>query len=243
MKRGCFVALVVLGFVVAGSCCAVALSDPSAATPGPVAQASASSLKTVRSGVTAFISAGVRIAGVRVGGMDAASAARAVRLAFAKPVPVVVDGAEIELAPTKFATAYVTTAVARARAATSGDNVVLAVSVRGQAVRAFVAKLGRRFDTRGVASQLSLRAGQPYISPDRSGHRLRQGPVVAGIVHELEASTRLPIRFKTQVIAPGLTRSDLSPVILINRSLNRLTFFDRGEVRRFPLRFTCTWKT
>ncbi|MDP9308898.1 MAG: L,D-transpeptidase, partial [Actinomycetota bacterium] len=75
----------------------------------------------------------------------------------------------------------------------------------------------------------------PYISPDRAGHRLRQGPVVAGIVHELVASTRLPLRFKTHVIVPALTRSDLTPVILINRGLNRLTFFDAGEVRRFAV--------
>jgi lipoprotein-anchoring transpeptidase ErfK/SrfK len=240
VKRGFSIALVVLGFVVAGTYCAVALAGAppgttTATTLTSATPASAAPLKTVRTGRTAFISSGVRIAGVRVGGLDAATAARAVRLAFAKPIPVVVDGEAIKLEPTKFAKAYVATAVARAQVATYGDNVQLTVSVRGQAVRAFVARLGKRFDRKGAPARLALRVGRPLISPELPGHRLRQGPVVAGIVHELLASTRLPLRFKTQMIAPGLTRSDVGAVILINRSLNRLTYFDRGKMRRFAV--------
>ena len=212
-----------LGLVLPGPCCAVALAADAAA-PVPATSVSHSAFP-----------ARVRIAGVRLGGLDSAGAAKAVRAAFARPLPVVVDGTEVKLDPTKFATAYVTTAVAKAHAASPGDNVTLVVSVHGSAVRAYVARLAKRFDRKGVPARLTLHAGAPLITDDRVGHKLETGPVVAGIVHALGTNTRLAIHFKTKAVKPALTSSQIGPVILINRSLNRLTYFDRGQLHRFPV--------
>ncbi len=217
------VAVVLFGLVVPGPCCAVALAADAAA-PVPATSVSHSAFP-----------ARVRIAGVRLGGLDSAAAAKDVRAAFARPLPVVVDGTQVKLDPTKFATAYVTTALAKAQAASPGDNIKLVVSVHGSAVRAYVARLAKRFDRKGVPARLTLHAGAPLITDDRAGHKLHTGPVVAGIVHALGANTRLAIRFKTKGIKPALTSSQIGPVILINRSLNRLTYFDRGQLHRFPV--------
>jgi lipoprotein-anchoring transpeptidase ErfK/SrfK len=179
--------------------------------------------------------AGVRIAGVRLGGLDTAAAARAVRAAFGRPLPVVVDGTQVTLDPARFATAYIAPAIAHARSASPGTNVTLVVSVHGSALRAYVAKLARRFDRKGTPARLTLHAGAPLITEDRVGRKLPAGPVVAGVVQALTANTRLPIHFKTAAVKPGLTNSAAGPVILINRSLNRLTYFDRGQLRRFPV--------
>jgi lipoprotein-anchoring transpeptidase ErfK/SrfK len=178
---------------------------------------------------------GVRIAGVRLGGLDTAAAGRAIRVAFDKPLPVVVDGTQVAVDPAKFATAYIQPAIGHARSAIPGENVTLVVSVHGAALRAYVAKLAKRFDTKGAPARLTLHEGKPLITQDRAGHELAQGPVVAGIDHALTANTRLPLHFRTRAVTPSLTNSQIGPVILINRSLNRLTWFDNGQMRRFPV--------
>lgn len=235
MKQGIRISLVLLGLVAAGACSAVAFADGGTAVVAPAPAARTSLPASAKPAARAAFPARVRIAGVRLGGLDDAGAAKAVRAAFARPLPVVVDGTQVKLDPTKFATAYVTTAVTRAQAASPGDNIKLAVSVHGSAVRAYVARLAKRFDRKGVPARLTLHAGQPFISADRAGSKLETGPVVAGIVHALVANTRLPVGFKTKRIKPALTTGQLGPVILINRSLNRLTYFDRGHVERFPV--------
>ena len=217
MKRGVSIALVALGFFVAGGWCTSALAA-SGAEPAPP-----------------YVPLGVRIAGVRVGGLDAAAAAKAVAAAFAKPLPVGVDGHVFKLDPRKVATAYVDSAVRRAHVSARGDNVPLVVTAHGAAVRAFVARLAKNFDRKGAPARLTLVAGRPLISTDRPGRKLRQEPVVVGVVHALTVSTRLPVRFKTAAVAAGLPSGDGGPVILINRALNRLTYFDRGELRRFSV--------
>jgi lipoprotein-anchoring transpeptidase ErfK/SrfK len=223
MKRGFAIASSVLGFVAAG--CFGAFAQ--AATTPPV--------KTTRAAHVPYISSGVRVAGVRVGGLGAGAAARAVDAAFAKPLPVVVDGTTYELQPTHVAKAYVPGAVGRAHSATEGDNVGLTVVVRGADVRAFVARIAAHVDRKGVPARLGLSGGQPSITGNIPGHALRQEAVVIAVVHALTVSTRLPVRFKTVSVPASTTRSDIGPVVLINRSLNRLTYFGDGLERRFPV--------
>ncbi len=177
----------------------------------------------------------MRIAGVRLAGLDAAGADKAVRTAFARPLPLVIDGREFKVDPTKLATAYVAPAISRARVAAPGENVKLVVSVHGAAVRALVAKLAKLSDRKGVPARLTLRAGKPHITEDRAGHKLAQGPVVAEVVRALGANTRLPLDIRTRAITPELTLSEIGSVILINRSLNRLTYFDGDQAHRFPV--------
>ena len=78
---------------------------------------------------------------MRVGGLTAVDAVAAVQAAFATPLPVVVDRSRLVLDPLQFASAYIPTAVAKARIATAGTNVKLVVAVRGAPLRAWVAAL------------------------------------------------------------------------------------------------------
>jgi lipoprotein-anchoring transpeptidase ErfK/SrfK len=227
LKQGIYVFAVLVGLVLAGACSAVALAGGDAPMKSPATELKAAPEPT--------FPARVRIAGVRLGGLDAASAAKAVHSAFAKPLPVVVDGRTVQLDPRKFATAYVATAVGRARAADPGDNVKLVVSVHGGAVRAYVAGLAGKYDRKSVPARLALRAGQPHITPEKPGRRLATRSLVAGIVHALNSNTRLPVNAKTQKTSSGLTESEIGSVILINRSLNRLTYFGLGQTHRFPV--------
>jgi lipoprotein-anchoring transpeptidase ErfK/SrfK len=168
--------------------------------------------------------------------MSRAEAVSEVLAAFRERLAVVVDGRRFELRPKNVATPYVQTAVARARAARPGSKVGLAVSIHGAAVRAFVERLAGKVDRRSLSSLLSLRAGRPYLSRDHVGHHLVEGRVVAAIVRALHRNERNPLRFKTSAIHPSATRAAWGPVIVINRSLNRLSLYRGMSLwRRFQV--------
>src|SRR5581483_5702343 len=165
MRRGFAIVLAFLGLGVTASALAAPPTAPAAKPKTPL-----------------LLPAGVRIAGVRVGGLDTPAATRAVERAFEKPLPVVVDGRTYRLRPGSVATPYVDGAVARAHAAARGENVELTVVVRGADVRAFVARLAKNAVRKGVPAKLELVDGRPLILGNKMGHKLRQEHVVAGIV-------------------------------------------------------------
>ena len=96
----------------------------------------------------------------------------AVQEAFRRPLPVVVDRSKLLLDPTRVASAYSATAVARARIAAPGSSVQLVVAVRGPALRAWLAAASQRFARAPVDASLKLKNGKPLLTRDRPGRRL-----------------------------------------------------------------------
>ena len=244
MKRGFSVVAVVLGLVAAGALASVALAGRSPADPPNAVAALAATAHlsvpvkhvAVKKVVRTTIRPHVAISGVRVGMLEPTKAASAVERGFARRLVVVVDGAVVRLNPRNLATPYVDGAVGKAWNAKPGTDVGLVVSVHGAPVRAVVDRLAKRFDRKSVSASLTLKDGKPYISADRSGHRLDEGAVVAGVVHALATNERPTLRFETKATPAAVTRDQLRPVILINRSLNRLTLYaNDGLVRQFPV--------
>ena len=178
----------------------------------------------------------VRIAGVAVGGLDSKGAAAAVRTAFAKKLPIVIGGTTVSLNPTALATPYVAAAVAHAGSAPVGANVHLVVSVHGAAVRAVAARLAKRFDQKAAPAKLALKLGSPTITPAQTGKRLVTGPLVASIVRALSSNTRLTLHAVLKTTPPPVSDAMFRSVIVINRSLNRLSLFTNAKLaRRFPV--------
>jgi lipoprotein-anchoring transpeptidase ErfK/SrfK len=177
----------------------------------------------------------VSIAGVRVGFLDRTKAADAVTASFRRPLTVVVDGAVIHLHPARLATPYLDSAVAHAWSASPGTSIGLVVSVHGSPVRDVAERIARRFDRRSADASVALVGDVPRITRDRVGHRLDKAALVAGIVHALAANDRAPLRFATTRIDPAVTTADLGPVILINRGINRLTWYAGTATREFPV--------
>jgi lipoprotein-anchoring transpeptidase ErfK/SrfK len=174
---------------------------------------------------THAVPSGVRVAGIRVGGLAPAAATSAVGQAFRQPLTVVVDGKKVQLHPALLAKAYIGPAVARARSARQGTNVRLVVAVRGAKVRAAVASVARRVDRKGRSASLAFSGGRPRIKPQIEGVQLDQGALVQRVVHALTANTRLPVSVRTHTMLPAVTSESFGPVILINRATNRLTLF------------------
>ncbi|HEY8647179.1 MAG TPA: L,D-transpeptidase family protein [Gaiellaceae bacterium] len=242
MKRLYVVFLFVLGFVAAGACSGAVIADvttSSATTTASTTTTGTTTSTTTTTTTTASpstIPAGVRVAGVRVGGLHPSDAVAAVHDAFARPLAVVVDRSRLDLDPTKFASVYIETAVARARISTAGTNVGLVVAVRGAPLRAWVASVEKRVARAPVDATLKLKSGKPFLTKDKPGRRLDTTRLTERIVSALRGNTRLPVRVRTNPVAPKVSVGTYGKVIVINRSINRLYLYEKNNLfRMFPV--------
>jgi len=183
-----------------------------------------------------LLPARVHVAGVKVGGLPAPAAVRAVGRAFARPITVRIDHRTFLVRPGRLATAYVDGAVRRAAAAAPGERVRLVVAVHGAAVRELVRRLARQVEHHAAAGELALqlRGGAPYVAPGAFGRSLDTGNVLRHLVHELATNSRAPLRFATRTVEPRALAASASRVIVIDRAKNVLSLY-RGTTlwRRF----------
>jgi len=225
--------LFVLGLAAAGALSGTVIADvtTSTTTTAPVTTTAATTT-TAAPVLGPTIPTGVRVAGVRVGGLAPADAVAAVQAAFARPLTVVVDRTLLEIDPRTQASAYVKTAVAKARIAAPGTNITLVVAVRGAPVRAWVAKVVKRFATKSVDAKLDFRNAKPVIRQDRAGRSVNGKQLTQRVIAALRANTRLPVRVRTRTLPPAVTAASFGKVIVINRGANRLYLFDGGKLTR-----------
>jgi hypothetical protein len=250
VKRLFFPALFVAGFVVAGTFSGVVIADVTttgtvqstpATTTAPVTTATtpATTAATTTTTTTArptTLPANVRVGGVRVGGLTPAEAVTAVQQAFAAPLRVVVDRSTFTLDPADYASAYAETAVARARISAPGSNAHLVVAVRGALLHGWATQVAHRFARRSADARLTFPAGKPRITKDRVGRTLDSRLLAAKVIAALQANSRLPVRVHSHAVRPAVTATSFGSVIVINRSLNRLTLYNGTRfVRLFPV--------
>jgi lipoprotein-anchoring transpeptidase ErfK/SrfK len=236
VKRLLAAGLFVLGLAVSGVFSGSVIADITTSTSSTTTVATTTGVTTTTVTTTTAspttIPQGVRIAGVKVGGLTVAEAIQAVQEAFARPLPVVVDRTRLELDPRAFASAYVQTAVARARVAEPKTNVKLVVAVRGGPLRAWVAKVKKRFTRAAVDAKLTFAGGRPVVTKDRTGRVLDGNRLTRRIAAALAANSRLPTRARTSVVKPVVTLDSFNAVVVINRSVNRLYLYRRAKLRR-----------
>jgi lipoprotein-anchoring transpeptidase ErfK/SrfK len=99
-------------------------------------------------------------------------------------------------------------------------------------IERYVATLARRFDRTAVDSELSLRNGNPFVTKERVGRRLRQASAVRAVFHSLKTHTRDPIALHTDTLVPATTRASIGDVIVIRRGSNKLNLYDGMKLRR-----------
>ena len=237
MKRLHAAILFVLGLAAAGAFSGAVIADVTTSTTTSTVATTTTATTTLQTTTTTPVAPnvlppGVRVAGVRVGSLAPADAVAAVKAAFATPLPVVVDRTKLLLDPTKFASAYAETAVARARLATAGTNVQLVVAVRGAPLRSWIAAVAKRFERASADATLTFKNAKPVIRGERPGRQLATKTLTARIIDALRTNTRLPVRVHTRSIAPAVTSKSFSEVIVINREVNRLYLYDGTRLTR-----------
>ena len=205
MKRLVFPAVFAAGFVAAGVSAGVVVADAtttSATTTAPATTATTPFPTTTTTTTTtpahrAVIPVGVRVAGVKVGGLAPADAVAAVQAAFDRPLHVVVNRTTLTITPRDYAYAWVPTAVARARIATPGTNQHLVVSVEGGPLRAWAKAVARRFSRPAVDASFAFRNGRPRVTKEQSGRSLDARVLTARVIAALQANSRLTIRTRS----------------------------------------------
>ncbi len=244
MKLRHAVALFVLGFAAAGAFSGAVIADVTTSTvSSTVATTTAETTTTTTTttstatttttlALSATVPPGVRVAGVRVGGLRPADAVSAVKLAFQRPLEVVVDRSALKLDPLQVASAYAATAVAKARISEPGANVKLVVAVHGPALHAWLAAVAKRFAHKPVDAALKLKQGKPYLTKDKPGRSVNTARLAEKVVAALQANTRLPVRVRTKPVAPQVTVGSFAETIVINRASNRLSLYDVGKLKR-----------
>ena len=239
MKRRHAVILFVLGFAAAGACSGAVIADvttssstSTATTTAATTTTSATRTTTATPPPSTTLPSGVRVAGVKGGGLRPVDAVEAVKLAFQQPLAVVVDRNRLQLAPARFASAYTATAVAKARIARPGENVRLVVAVRGAALRAWVAAVHKRFDRAAVDATMTFKHDRPVITKDRAGRTIDTKRLLQKVAATLQANSRIPVRVHTQTVVPAVTADAFGEAIVSNRSANRLYLYDGMKLRR-----------
>jgi hypothetical protein len=176
---------------------------------------------------TELIAPGVTIGGVPVGGLTPDDAYLAVGDSLSRPLVLIVARHRLAPLPSQLgAVARIGEAVSRARSAAPGTRVPLDVQVRRGRVRAFVARLAKRFDAAPVEPRLFLRRLKPWIAKSRSGRTLYRARAEAAIVGALVANRHGPIVLRQKIVPPTVTRASFGPVIVIRRGSNALHLYD-----------------
>jgi lipoprotein-anchoring transpeptidase ErfK/SrfK len=244
VKRLLAAGLFVLGLAVAGALSGPVIADitTSVATTTTAVTTTAPTTTTVPTTTTAptrpaprpvvTIPAGVRVGGVLVGGLTPAKAVAAVRAAFARRLPVVVDRSKLMVDPRAYAGVYASTAVARARVARPGTNVKLVVAVHGGPLRAWSGKVAARFTRPSADATLAFRNDQPVIQQERAGRTLDAKQLTRRIAASLAVGSRVPIHVHTNAVSPAVTASTFAEVIVINRETNHLYLYTQGQLDR-----------
>jgi lipoprotein-anchoring transpeptidase ErfK/SrfK len=226
----------------AGVLAAVALAGPSGA--GAAGTDTTGTTSTATTGTTTTsttpppapppsIPAGVSIAGMQVGGLSPEAAFVVVRTAFESPLLLTIGSTRLQPTPRALgAVAYIQGALVRARTARPGTRVPLVVRVRGEAVRAYVDRLVKRFNRPAVESQLVLRGLRPFVTPHRVGRAVDRMAATRAIVRALKANDRFPIDLPARDVQPKVTRDSFGPVVVIRRGANQLYLYDGMKLRR-----------
>ncbi|HEU0303966.1 MAG TPA: L,D-transpeptidase family protein [Gaiellaceae bacterium] len=172
----------------------------------------------------------VQIGGVHVGGLTPRAALTAVRLAARSPLVVTVAGARVTVSPSGLGVkTYAEEAVARARRARAGARVPLTVTVRGPAVRAWVARLARNRDRAVRDARVVLEGTKPRVMPERDGYLIRREATVAAVVEALLANRRGPVKAVASLERPSVREAFFDAAVIIRRGTKRLQYFkDKG---------------
>ncbi|HET8528337.1 MAG TPA: L,D-transpeptidase family protein [Gaiellaceae bacterium] len=231
MKR---FALLLVALAASGVFAATVLADTVLADTPPVTTTTTTdTTPTTTTTPAQVVPTGVTIAGVPVGDLAPEDAVAAVQQAFGLPVVLHFQTTTISIAPALLGLRVpADTAVARALTVAPGTSLALRAGYDRALVKAFVAKLAKRFDRKPVSSRLLFRASKPYVTKPVLGRTVDQAGAVKSIVTQLVHATRGTIPLKAKLRQPPVTPKTIGPVIVIRRGSNRLTLYDGMKVVR-----------
>ena len=187
---------------------------------------------------TSTIPLGVKVAGIRVGGLSAEPARRRLETAYTRYLRIVYRGKTSWVSPASAgAKVDVDAAVASALAATPGSRIAVPVSYSREKAARIVASFARRYDRPAADSELAgANAEGPIFTPARSGLAVDTKTMRAAVEQLLRASRRPPLHLLTTPVPPKRTPANFGAVIVVDRGANSLRLYEgRLLVRTFSV--------
>jgi lipoprotein-anchoring transpeptidase ErfK/SrfK len=180
------------------------------------------------------IAAGVTVGGIQVGGLSSEHARTRIGARFGMGLRLSAGDRNWVASPARLgAAASVDTAVARALRAAPRTRIPLEVKVDRAAVRAYVARMSRRFHHAPVDAKLvGLKGLRPEIAEGKAGQELDRRASVNAIAWALRHGARNPMHLPLVTVQPRVTTANFGPIIVIQRGANQLTLYDGTRVER-----------
>jgi lipoprotein-anchoring transpeptidase ErfK/SrfK len=185
---------------------------------------------------TRTVPLGVKVAGIKVGGLTAEPARKRIETAFDRWLRIVYLGKTKWVDPASAgAKVDVDAAVTAALAATPGSRIAVPVAYSRAKAARIVAQLARRYDRTAVDAEVTgANQGGPIYSPSSAGLAVDTKTMQAAVGQLLRVTKRTPLHLLTSPVPPKRTAENYGPVIVINRGANSLRLYDgRSLVRSF----------
>jgi lipoprotein-anchoring transpeptidase ErfK/SrfK len=174
----------------------------------------------------------VAVGGTLVGGMTGEQAVTAVQASFRRPIAVELRGRTLYVSPTKAGgIPLATPAVAPALEAAPGTSVPLRVLVDRPRLIAFVERFSRQHSRRAVDAEARLRGSRPFVTPAKTGLAVSARPLARALAAAIRTGKHGPLHVPNRVVRPGVTPADVWPVVVIQRSTNRLALYTAPRKR------------
>jgi hypothetical protein len=181
------------------------------------------------------IARGVRAGDVVLTGLTAQPARVRLRQEVALPLRLTAGAESWTVPSARFVVAADIDAVVReALVARPGKAIALPIRLDRAAIRAYVARLARRYARPARDAELvGLDAGlRPLFAPPRPGRKLHAAHAKRTLRRALARGDRSGIRLRFLAVAPEVTAREFGPVIVIRRGSNSLTLFDGPRMVR-----------
>src|SRR5262245_54133513 len=185
---------------------------------------------------THIIAPGVKVLGMRVGGLTAPPAERRIARAVGRPITIGYRGETMVVTPGRLgAQASIARAVRAALAATRHSRIGLPVRFSEQAVDRYVATLAKRFVRKPVSAEvIGANAGGPIFRESHQGLAVEQETMRAAIEQQLQAGSRVPLALMMTAVRPAKTPASFTSIVVIDRGANSLRLYSgRQLVRTF----------
>jgi lipoprotein-anchoring transpeptidase ErfK/SrfK len=184
------------------------------------------------------IAPGVKVSGIKVGGLTSEPARTRIEKAFARPLRLSFGKKRWRISPRYLgANAAVDEAVARALRAVPRARLNLRVTGTRPRIRRYVRRLDRLFSREPISSAVvGVVGGRPAFSPAKPGLAVRREEMTNALAYMLKTNRRDVVPLLTESVPPKVTPENFGPIIVIYRESKRLTLFNGPTaVRTFAI--------
>jgi lipoprotein-anchoring transpeptidase ErfK/SrfK len=180
------------------------------------------------------IAPGVKVLGLRVGGLTSQPARHRIEAAFNRPLKIVYRGETIVVSPDSLGMrASVDRAVRSALAATPYSRIGLPVKFSDQAVATYVDGLARRFGRKPTSAEvIGADANGPVFREGHLGLAVARETMRKAIEQELATGSRAPLVLMMSAVRPATTVASYGSIVVIDRAANTLRLYSSTRLVR-----------